>query len=367
MNLIVKRIVSAICFWTISIGLVVGAGQFLRAADEDDRIWASYYAQEKDSIGTVVIGSSAIYRYWIPTQGYKEQNFTSYMLTFGSQPIETTPYIMEEAVKTQTPDLFVVEVRKLVADRATEYKEMADVQEDMYALRRVVSGMKYSRIRKSMMDEFLIEGEEEKYLEWSIPLLNYHEDIFRLKPSKYVSTIKKMLNPENQPWKGNRQVAYVEPLSTKIPKSWDKNAYILTEQDKQKLDDIVNKAKELNIELLFVSTPYKMDHFTYALQHQMNQYMKEKGYPYLNMTGEKKEEMIGLNRATDFYNARHTNIAGAKKVTTYMASYIAKHYQVHGPMNQKQKESWELAVSDWEIEEKNKIMKWEMNCNKLKE
>ena len=59
-------------------------------------------------------------------------------------------------------------------------------------------------------------------------------------------------------------------------------------------------------------------------QLQLDEYIASKGYDYLNMNNVLDE--LNLDYSTDFYNSKHVNIAGAKKVTTYLAQYIEDNY-----------------------------------------
>ena len=111
----IKKIISIIVFFVILVYLVSKTGQFARPDDNDTDMWATYYAEDKNTIDVIMIGSSAMYRYWIAPQAYEEQGFTSAVIGSASQDICQIPYIMEEAVKSQDADLIVVELRNIVA------------------------------------------------------------------------------------------------------------------------------------------------------------------------------------------------------------------------------------------------------------
>lgn len=76
------------------------AGELARPQDFDSDVWTNYYAEEDNTINTVLIGSSSMYRYWIPTQAYEEQGYTSMLIGTAAQDIRLAPYLMEEAAKT---------------------------------------------------------------------------------------------------------------------------------------------------------------------------------------------------------------------------------------------------------------------------
>ena len=354
-----KRIIGAIVFWAIVLSLIIIIGPFFRPWDSENDSWHYYYAEEKDSVSVLVIGSSAIYRYWIPPQAYEEQGFTSFMIAQGSQPIEAVPYIMEEAVKTQDPDVIVVETRQAIADRAKMNRGTYNQEKVTYAFSRVASGMRPSLVRAQMIDDVLVEDDGNKKLEWIFPLLKYHDNVLKFSPSQ----VKERLTLGKQPLKGADQIAQVVPYTQ--PTGFDDKAYALDEQDKKNIDLIAEKAKELNKELVFVATPYVTTSYRYSLQLDMDAYMEEKGYTYVDL--QERYEELGLNFETDFYNTNHVNIAGAKKVTSYLAEFLSDHYELRKALPEDRKREWDQVLAEWKEEEKALLTEWEENCKIVEE
>lgn len=97
-----KKVISILLFFVILLYSISKVGQFARPDESDAEAWAEYYAEEKDTVNVLMIGSSAIFRYWNPPQAYEEQDFTSAMLASSIQDLNMAPYIMEEAVKVRT-------------------------------------------------------------------------------------------------------------------------------------------------------------------------------------------------------------------------------------------------------------------------
>ena len=120
----VKGTVSILSVLLMLFYILSRAGQLAIPEDFDSNVWASYYAEEDNTINTVLIGSSAMYRYWLPTRAYEEQGFTSALLATAGQDIRLIPYTMEEAVKSQDVDLFVVELHREACMTEVEMQEM---------------------------------------------------------------------------------------------------------------------------------------------------------------------------------------------------------------------------------------------------
>ena len=98
----------------------------------------------KDTVNALMIGSSAIFRYWNPPQAYEEQDFTSAMLASSIQDLNMAPYIMEEAVKSQNVDVFVIEVRTMIARNTNDDHSQ---EERDYWFELLISGMNPSITR----------------------------------------------------------------------------------------------------------------------------------------------------------------------------------------------------------------------------
>ena len=115
---VLKTVAGILIFLFLLTTIINLLGPLFRPKGQDFDGWQYFYAEDKNSLNAVMIGSSAIYRYWIPAQAYEEQGFTSCMISQSRQNIRAVPYIMEETLKSQDVDLFVVELRQVVVDLA---------------------------------------------------------------------------------------------------------------------------------------------------------------------------------------------------------------------------------------------------------
>lgn len=349
-----KRVIAIAVFFCMLLWIVGELGVLVRPFDEDFDKWHYFYAEDKDTLNVAAIGSSSIYRYWIPTRAYEKYGFTSFMIAQSGQDIHTVPYIMEEAVKSQKVDLFIVETRQLVTYRTSEYKEKTDKEKQQYLFSTISAGMKPSFVRMRMIHDILQKDAGNPEIEWQIPLLKYHDNLLNGTWTEW----KKRLTSGRDIYKSATQISKVEKQSeTKIEPD---GTLVLLEEDHQIIDEIVRTAEKLNTKILFIATPYIATKYRYPLQLQLDAYMEKKGYPYLNLNAEKKE--IGLDLSTDFYNLYHTNIAGANKVTDYLAEYLSTHYRFENKLNSTQKKDWDASVVAWKEKEAELLAQWEENC-----
>lgn len=349
----IAKIAASVASFLIVICLVINMlGQLARPEAFDSDVWTSYYAEEDNTINAVVIGSSAIYRYWMPTRAYEEQGFTSALLATAGQDIRLVPYAMEEAVKTQKADLFVVEVRSAITRGDVEKVGKAKLN---YFLEVFSSGMKPSMTKFRMIDDLYDKDFKEK-VKLMIPLLKYHDNLLKYDREFLVDR----LNKTTDEFKMTRQVPNVSAQEEPVFNP-GKNSY-LTDDVKGYIDNIAAKADELGVKVLFLSTPYVPTRKQAAMQLELDDYMGSQEYTYFDMNTCSDE--IGLDYSTDYFDARHTNIAGARKVTSYLAKYLKDNYGLAEHLTDDQKQSWTDACTAWNDEEEKIMGQWEKRVAK---
>ena len=162
------------------------------------------------------------------------------------------------------------------------------------------------------------------------------------------------MNTAADEYKFARQVSKITPLKKPVLKASDEK--YMSDEALSYIDDIQKKADELGIRVLFLSTPYALTAKQGAIQLELDSYLEGKGYDYLDLN--LYIEDMELDYSTDFYNKRHTNISGAKKVTSYLAKYIKDNYDLSAELNEEQKQSWTDAESEWSSEEEELLNEW---------
>ncbi len=91
--------------------------------------------------------------------------------------------------------------------------------------------------------------------------------------------------------------------------------------------------------------------------------MRKQGYDCLHLNQYVDE--MDIDFKTDFYNPKHTNIAGSKKVTSFLGAYLKEKYQLQETLTKDQKVSWEDACKVWDEEDRKFMEKWKKNVKKI--
>ncbi len=359
MKVVIKRIIAAVVFICILVVSVNSLGYFFRPDDMNTESFDYLYKEDDDTLNVVCLGSSAMYRFWIPQEAYEKEGFTSAMVASAAQDIKAIPYLMEEVAKTQDVDLFVVEVRNSIARRANIIADKFEQDDATGSFAYVATSMKQSLDRIKMINEILVEDENNTKLEWSIPLLKYHDNVHIFSADKIVER----LNGVDEDDMYVRQVSTITPNEQK-PFEEDKQ-YVLTDEDKEEFDLVVEKANELGKKVLFVATPYSPGKVRGALHLQMNEYLEQKGYDYIDLN--EYVEQIGLDFSTDYYDGIHTNIDGAQKVTAYLAKYLKENYDLPSRLDESQTAHWEKMCKKWDKRAEELMKDWEKQKGELSE
>ena len=129
-------------FILLFILITTGLTYILRTnGDVKDR-FTGFYAEPRNSIDAVVIGSSPVYPCIAAPMLYHDTGVRLYPLSSNMQRPVAAQYLIREARKTQDPQLFIVEVRMFAA--ADE-----DLKGNMAHTRGVTDNLRYSvnRIR----------------------------------------------------------------------------------------------------------------------------------------------------------------------------------------------------------------------------
>lgn len=231
----VKHFISILSLMAFLFFVLSKAGQLARPMDGDSDVWADYYAEADNTIDTVMIGSSAMYRYWIPVQAFSEQNFTSALIASAGQDIRLAPYIMEEAVKSQNVDLFVVELRSAVFRGNIDQINKDNLN---YNLEVLVTGMNPSFTKYEMIQKYYQEDEVQK-IKLMFPILMYHDNLVQYDSELIIDR----MNTAADEYKFARQVSKITPLKKPVLKASDEK--YMSDEALGYIDDIQKRRMSL--------------------------------------------------------------------------------------------------------------------------
>lgn len=331
----ILKIVKAVVFCGILWLLIAKAGYELRLDTRESVSMRNFYEMEDNSLDAIVVGSSAIYRYWQPGLAYQEHGFTSQIIHTGGQDIHMVPYLLDEVLKTQDPDVIVVEVRRLVQEYQKKISNKYNKKRVNFHTSNMISDMPLNLNKIRIIKNVMKLGASES-LEYAVPLLKYHENFYSM-------TKEEM---EHRDSLHTAEILKTFPINTIVPQEFHLYAENeLPEMDIPEsvfyiFDDIVEAANKKGTKILFISSPYNPSGENQAITRAMEKYLETKGYDYIDMVSIAESE-IGIDFSKDFYNANHVNATGAKKFTLYLGDCLAQNYEFTTSLSDKSREWWD--------------------------
>lgn len=329
----VKQAAKSAIFIIIFIYILLTVTYIIRTnGDVKDR-FTGFYAEPKDTIDVVMIGSSPVYPYYSTPQMWGEYGITAYPISSNLQRPVAGVYMVDEVRKTQSPSLYVFEMRMYTASET-------DLTNNMAYTRGVTDNMKYSWNRIKTINAMVAEPDQ-RY--------TYYFDIF-----KYHSNWKTMVLPKQlasfryellDGQKGYVMTDEVGPCEAVDTSAITEKTPMPEEQEKH-LYELLDYLKEEKLQALFILSPTVMEEEKQMMYNYMNDIIETYGYRFLDMNDYYEE--IGLDFASDFSDyGGHTNALGAKKCTSFLTDYVISNYSLEDKRGDDRYAKWDAAYEQW--------------------
>lgn len=329
-----KQAVSAVLFIAIFIGILVPLTYMIRTNGTIKDIFTGFYAEPEDTIDVIMIGSSPVYPGYAAPKMWREYGFTAYPLSSNVQRPKAALYLVKEALKTQSPELFVFEVRQFTAEEAY-------MTDNMAYTRGVTDNMKYSLNRIQAINA-LVSEKEERYT-YYFDIIKYHSNWKSIiLPDQYTSFCYERLHP----LKGYDMRDQVVP-GQKVDVSFVTETEPIPQEQEKTLRELLSYLRENGLGALFFLSPKTMTEQEQKMYNYIGEIVEEYGFSFLNLNNHYEE--IGIDFAMDFYDGgSHTNASGAEKCTAYLGAYLKEHYTLPDKRGSAEYRTWDEAYEYWQ-------------------
>ena len=137
-----KQWLKIAAFCAIFLVVLTGLTYCLRTSGSVKDRFVGFYAEKKNTIDVIAIGSSSVFPYYSFPQMYGEKGIAGYPLSTNLQRPAAQIYLAREALRRQKPELMIFEVRMYIG------REW-DMIQNMAYTRGVTDNLRYSvnRIR----------------------------------------------------------------------------------------------------------------------------------------------------------------------------------------------------------------------------
>ena len=335
----IKNIILCILFCCLFVKTFTFLTYLFRDTDTD-RIRILGLKQEED-LDMIYVGSSSSICYWQPLRAWNDHGFTSYTFATNSLQADSSEYYIKEAMRTQDPTLFVVELRSYVAWSDEVYDlGLRNGSDSMSLLSPVRWKYIYDYMQKRTNTEEVDVGS------FYFDIAKYHTETQRLGDEKqWEYSSNKAVFP-NKGWEWFEQYDCME----------EPEGFLTDERGevpvkcREALESLLMYCDEKQIEVLFVVSPKVLDKEEQSIYNSLKDIVEGRGYQYLN-ANEHYEEME-LDFSKDFFNGNHTNCFGAEKYTRFLEDYIVEHYDMPDHSKEQEFAQWSEEYKRFAKEEK---------------
>lgn len=327
--------------------LVVGVLQeyFLCNTDGNRLRIKGFYAEEQETIDVALIGSSEMYSSFSAPLAYEKYGFTSYPYATASSTSAAMKTQIKEVMRTQSPDLIVIEINAFLYATNNEEKESSIRN---YIDNVPLNANKIEYIENTPAVRKL--GRREFYL----PIFKYH-GVWNDYPAPW-NKVKTRITQDLRGYTmlrgfkttANRLVVKEKVYNPQLPVDETRGEF--EPRYEQYFRDFLQYCKDEKIDnLLFVRFPHVVKKETYNRFTRGNtagDILHEYGFSYINF--ERDETAMSYDAYNDYYNFDHLNIYGAEKFTDYFGKILTEKYNI-GKTNltEEQAAKWQNSVDFW--------------------
>lgn len=308
--------------WVLSVPFTVDTPQSKRTVQ-------GVLSQPEDTLQAVYIGNSGVYRFWQPAAAWECEGIAVMNLATASMPGVATQYLMEETLKTQDVDMFVVDLRAYTDSELNEAN-----------LHNIIDFLPLDFTRFKLVTRLCAY---QKY--WPYEAVEYYFPVLRFHARWNELTADDLRPAEDDGTKGSYYTkSFLKDVQT------EQTSFAVSEErtKPQKrairaFEQLLDYCGENDIEVLFVAAPL-LEHVNQ--KERLNWFAdmaRERGFGVVNFNERAVYDDVGLE-LDDFMDNTHTNIFGSIKFTRYLAEYLAENYGLADLRGTAGYESWNTAV-----------------------
>lgn len=260
----------------------------------------------ENSIDVLVLGSSHAQYSINPGVIYHDSGYYSFVMGSGCQPMIMSYYNLIEALKTQSPEVVLLDVFTMLPAQAVCYADgmFYNVASQFTGMTRIEAMQNIDNADK--INEYLYDLAitHDRWKEDGYPSEGYLDGMFG-----YVS---------QQP----NDFVYRHL----VPRERSDETVQLKKKDVDALDAIINVCNENGIELILMKAMFDADQKNYDALQTVWDHAKEKGIRILDFIERAEEVGLTLGMHGDTW---HNNTWGAYKTSKYIAQYLMKSELIH--------------------------------------
>ena len=295
----------AVCFaalWTVS-RLVAPK---YRTSPKEGHLAGEYYG-ETTGHDVLFIGDCEVFSNFSPVTLYNEYGITSFIRGSAQQLVWQSYYLLEDALKTETPKVVVFNVLAL---------KYGEPQSEAYN-RMTLDGMRWGAAKIGAIKASLTDGEDP--MSYVFPLLRYHDRVPALSREDLAYWFS---DGDPVAFKGYLMRGEVRPAGVIPTEPYDPK---LPESSMEWLGRMADLCEEKGIALVLVKSPSIYPVWHPEWDETVAAFAESRGLRYDNMISE--NDAIGIDMQTDTCDmGQHLNVSGAEKLSRWFGAVLQKEY-----------------------------------------
>ncbi len=284
----------------------------------------TFYKLDDNTVDVLILGSSHAFENINTGTLWEEYGISSYILGGSIQPLWNTYYYLKEALKTQTPELIVLEGYCTIQNQ--EFIDDSRIIKNTY-------GLKWSPDKLAAIK---ISAPEERWHEFIPEYIQYHTRYTELSKPDFCG---EKANPLYYDWKGFGCNMTTTPLEAK-----DVSGVTARTPLYEKVETYYRKtielAKERDIPVIVLISPYAgISEGHKALYNTASDIAAEYNVDFLDANSYLHE--IGIDYAGDAADTSHLNYRGNQKFSHFLGNYLKNHYEISDRRGDPAFQSWQ--------------------------
>lgn len=327
-----KRLAAAAVFLVLAAAALWLADNILRAKfiGDSTTIIDGFYAEKKDDIDLLVLGSSNSFCTVNPLVLYEHYGIAAYDFGSSSQPMQISVLYLKEALKRQKPAVVALEITMLTSDPISSRREQA--------LRWGLTDMPLSADKLRCIYQSVGKLDAE-YFSYVFPVFRYHGRWKELSKTDYTYFLKDKTNYT----KGYLETQAVSALPVNLDDYDSEGEAWFAQENIEYLDEMVRICRENGIALLLFKSP-RAGWYRYETE-AVRALASERGIDFIDYNELYHQELVALDTAQDFRDEEHLNDFGAQKVSLHFGNYIKERYALADRRGEAQANSWDEALA----------------------
>lgn len=285
----------------------------------------TFYELEENTVDVLVLGSSHAFANIDTGILWDDYGIASYILGGSIQPMWNTYYYLKDALKTQSPELIVLEAHTTTMQ--SDYIDDSRIIKNTY-------GMNWS---KNKIDAIKVSSPPERWTDFLLSYSQYHNRYTELTKDDFLINRGSVYY---RTWKG----FYYELMGTTVFDPPNVGGISERGSMSQKTEEYYRKTIELALEhdipILIVASPYAITEWEQSVFNTASDIAEKYRVPFINYN--LLYESIGIDYSSDMADIAHLNFSGRGKYTRALGGYIKENYDIPDRRNNQNYNSWEM-------------------------